>query len=69
VTDHDAELDVILEQVEAAGLVEVYTDEDGKQAMRLTPEGERVARQQAMLGEEGQDALMAALLETRDRER
>ena len=30
--------------------------------MRLTPEGVRVARQLAMLGEDGQDALMAALL-------
>jgi hypothetical protein len=30
--------------VEAAGLVEVYADEDAKQAMRLTPEGERVAQ-------------------------
>ena len=41
--DHDAELDAILEQVEAAGLVEQFTDEDGKQAMRLTPDGVRVA--------------------------
>jgi hypothetical protein len=68
VTDHDAELDAILDQAAAAGLVEVYTDEDGKQAMRLTSEGERVARQLAMLGEEGQDELMAALLEARDSE-
>jgi hypothetical protein len=44
-TGHDAEFDVILEQVGAAGLVEVYIDEDGLQAMRLTPDGERVARQ------------------------
>jgi hypothetical protein len=29
---------------------------------RLTPEGERVARQLAMTDEAGQDALMAALL-------
>lgn len=61
--DHDAELDAILEQVEAAGLVEQFTDEDGRPAMRLTPEGVRVARQLAMLGEDGQDALMDALLE------
>jgi hypothetical protein len=31
--------------------------------MRLSPDGERVARQLAMLGEDGQDVLMAALLE------
>lgn len=30
--------------------------------MRLTPDGVRVVRQLAMLGEDGQDALMAALL-------
>jgi hypothetical protein len=29
--------------------------------MRLTPEGVRVGRQLAMLGADGQDALMAAL--------
>lgn len=57
-TDQTAELDAILEQVEAAGFVEQYVDEDGQQAMRLTPEGVRVARQLAMLGEDGQDALM-----------
>lgn len=57
-TDRDAELDAIIDQVEAAGLVEVYTDDDGRQAMRLTPNGERVARQLAMLGEDGQDALL-----------
>jgi hypothetical protein len=64
--DHDAELDAVLDQVEAAGLVEVCSDEDGKQAMRLTPAGERVAGQLAMLGEDGQDELMTALLEARD---
>ena len=62
-TDHDAAFDAILDQMEAAGAVEVYTDDDGEQAMRLTPEGERVARQLAMAGEVGQDDLMAALLE------
>jgi hypothetical protein len=47
--DHDAELDAILEQVETAGLVEQDVDE-GRPAMRLTPEGVRVGRQLAMLG-------------------
>ncbi len=60
-TDHDAEMDALLDQLEAAGMVEVYTD-DGQQAMRLTPDGERVARQLAMAGEDGQDALLAGLL-------
>lgn len=61
--DPDAELDAILEQVESAGLVEQFTDEEGRPAMRLTPEGVRVARQLAMLGEDGQDELMEALLD------
>ena len=59
---HDAELDAIREAVEAAGFVEHYVDEQGRQAMRLTPERIRVSRQLAMLGEDGQDELMAALL-------
>ena len=40
----------------------LFTDDDGDEAMRLTLEGERVARQLAMSDEVGQDALMAALL-------
>jgi hypothetical protein len=36
--------------------------------MRLTPEGEGLARQLAMLGEDGQDELMDALLEAGDSE-
>lgn len=62
-TDHDAELDAILRAVEAAGLVETYVGDDGRPIMRLTPDGERVARQLAMTDEDAQDALMAALLE------
>jgi hypothetical protein len=47
-----------------AGLLETYTDAEGQQqAMRLTPGGERVARQLAMAGEDDQDALLAALLD------
>jgi hypothetical protein len=59
--DTEAELDAILEQVQAAGLVEQFTDEQGQAAMRLTPDGVRVARQLAMIGEDGQEALMGAL--------
>jgi hypothetical protein len=33
-TDHDAAFDAILEKLDAAGMVETYTDEDGQQAMR-----------------------------------
>jgi len=61
-TDHDAVLDAILEQTKAAGLVETDTDGHGRQIIRLTADGVRVARQLAMLDEDGQDALLAALL-------
>jgi hypothetical protein len=60
-TDHDAQMDAILEPLEAAGLVEVYVKADGKQAMRLTGDGERLARQMAMC--EDPDAVLEALLE------
>ena len=66
--DHDAGLDAILDQVEAAGLVEQYVDEQGRMALRLTPDGVRVGRQLAMLGEVGQDDPMAALLGPGDTE-
>ena len=62
-TDRDATLDAMTKQLVAAGLLELFTDDDGDEAMRPTPEGEPVARQLAMTAEEGQDALMAALLE------
>ena len=62
-TDHDAEMDGMAEQLAEAGLIEVYTDDQGREAYRLTPEGEKVARQLAMSSDP--DALMAALLEDR----
>ena len=52
-TDHDAELDALTKQLVTAGLLELLTDDDGKDAMRLTPAGEQVARQLAMTGEAG----------------
>ena len=60
--DHDAEMDAMAKQLVEAGLLELFTDDDGDEAMRLTPEGEKVARQLAMSDDDGQDALMAALL-------
>ena len=63
----DEELETLVVQLEEAGLVEQYTNADGKEAMRLTPAGEKVARQLAMFGEAGQDELMDALLEARDK--
>ena len=39
--DHSDELDALVEPLEAAGLVEQYTNDDGKEAMRLTRAGEQ----------------------------
>jgi hypothetical protein len=58
-TEHDAEMDAMMEQLVTAGLLETFTDDDGDEAMRLTPDGEKVARQLAMSDEDG---LMEALL-------
>jgi hypothetical protein len=47
--------DAILAELEDAGLVEQYTNDDGEAAMRLTKRGEHVANQAAM-----SDAIPAA---------
>ncbi|MEA2026657.1 MAG: hypothetical protein U9O18_08190 [Chloroflexota bacterium] len=41
-TDPDAETDAIVAELEKAGLVEQYTNAEGKAAMRLTPNGTQV---------------------------
>jgi DNA-binding MarR family transcriptional regulator len=61
-TDHDAQLDAMTQQLVTAGLIETFTDADDDEAMRLTPEGEKVARQLAMSDDDSQDDLMEALL-------
>ena len=48
---------------EEEGLVETYVDSTGRAAMRLTADGERVARQMALSPDDEQDALLAALVE------
>jgi hypothetical protein len=57
---HDAEMDALVQQLITAGLLETFTDDDGDEAMRLTADGERLARQPALGADE--DALMEALL-------
>ena len=57
------ELDAMLEVPEQAGLVETYVNGGGKDAMRWTADGERVARQMAMSSDDERGALLAALLE------
>jgi predicted transcriptional regulator len=51
-TDHDDEMDAILELLEGAGLVEQYVNDDGKAAMRLTPKGEQLGRSMALAGDD-----------------
>jgi len=60
--DHEAQWDALTKQLVTAGPLELFTDHDGDEAMRLTPEGARVARQLAMSDEGDQDALLAGLL-------
>jgi hypothetical protein len=60
VTDCSAELDALAAQLAEAGMSDIYTDDQGKEAYRLTPEGEKVARQLAMSGDP--DGLLYALL-------
>jgi DNA-binding MarR family transcriptional regulator len=67
-SDRDAELDAMLDVLEQAGLVESYIDEEGKDAMRLTVEGAKVARQMALSSEDDQEALLAALVEAAEEE-
>ena len=59
-TDRD-DMDAIREQLEGAGLMEAYVDADGRQAMRLTDDGKRLARQMTM--SDDPDAVLDALLE------
>ena len=53
-SDHmtDDELDAIIQTLEKAGLVEMYTCPDGRVACRLTAQGERVGWMLAMRGDD-----------------
>jgi DNA-binding PadR family transcriptional regulator len=39
---HDAETDAIVAELEKAGLIETFTDDEGKVAYRPTPKGAQV---------------------------
>ena len=60
--DHDAEFDALIQQLEAAGLVEPYRKPDGKLWYRLTPKGAQVGRSLA-LDQEAGEAVFDALLD------
>ena len=57
----DDELHAIVTQLEVAGLIEGYINEEGKEAYGLTKRGEPVARSVAMAGEDGEAVLDAPL--------
>jgi hypothetical protein len=61
--EHDAEMDALTQQLITAGLLETFTDADGDEAMRLRPDGEKVARQLALGADE--DALLEPLHTTK----
>ena len=64
VTDHDAALDALVDMLTDAGMVEEYTDDDGKPALRLTARGAQVGRALAMAGEDAEpETMLAALLD------
>ena len=53
-TDHDAELDAIVAMLSEAGLVDQDTNEDGQEALRLSPRGAQLGRAMAMGGEDAE---------------
>jgi hypothetical protein len=64
-TNHDAELDAIVEMFTVTGLLETFTDGDGKPAMRLTARGAQAVRAMAMAGEDADaEAVLNALLDS-----
>ena len=67
-TDPDAELDAIVAMLSEAGLVEQYTNEDGKPALRLTPKGAQLGRAMAVAGDDAEaEVVLDALLDARER--
>jgi hypothetical protein len=63
-TDHDAEMDAIAAELEAAGILTVTTGADGSVIYALTREGKAIGRQFAMT--QGEDARLAMLNELLD---
>jgi DNA-binding MarR family transcriptional regulator len=61
--DDSTDVDEIVAELVAAGLVSVGTDDDGQETWTLTAMGEQVARQMAMSSEADAAALLDALLD------
>ena len=68
--DHTAELDAMVAELSAAGVLEEFVDEDGRPSLRLTPQGAAVGRRLAMTGDEdeAQAVIDALLAEGRDKQ-
>jgi hypothetical protein len=62
----DAEIDVLVAKLEAAGLVETHRRADGKIAYRLTRTGDQLGWLMAMGGEEEAGVVLDALLSAGD---
>jgi len=63
-TEHDAEMDAIAAELEAAGILTVTTERDGTVTYALSREGKAIGRQLAMT--QGEDARLAMLNELLD---
>jgi hypothetical protein len=62
--DHDAEMDAIAAELEAAGILTVTTEPDGTVTYALTREGKAIGRQLAMTA--GDDARLTMFNELLD---
>jgi hypothetical protein len=59
---HEVETDEIVAELEKAGLVETFTNDDGKVAYRPTPKGAQPGRSMALAGDRDAAAVLDALL-------
>jgi hypothetical protein len=49
--DHTTELDAMVAELSAAGMLEEFVDEMGRPSLRLTPQGAAMGRRLAMTGD------------------
>jgi threonine synthase len=62
--DHDAEMDALAAQLEAAGIITIRTCPDGQVEYQLTQIGTQLGRRLAMTGDEDEaQALLDAFME------
>jgi len=59
-TDHDPEVDAIVDELQRAGYVTIGIDADGNETWTLTPTGEQIALQLSMSSEDAAAALLEA---------